>query len=92
MGRYHYLGHTVPFGAHLRYLVFASRPARAVVGCLQFSSRGQRPARCSGRARTAEHLESKELENNSPFRCFDGLVIGDAVFIFIRGMVSEACD
>ena len=37
VGRYHYLGHTVPFGAHLRYLVFASRPARAVVGCLQFS-------------------------------------------------------
>ena len=25
VGRYHYLGHTVPFGAHLRYLVFASR-------------------------------------------------------------------
>ena len=38
VGRYHYLGHRVPFGAHLRYLVFASRPARAVVGCLQFSS------------------------------------------------------
>ena len=38
VGRYHYLGHTVPFGAHLRYLVFASRPQRAVVGCLQFSS------------------------------------------------------
>ena len=38
VGRYHYLGHTVPFGAHLRYLVFASRPQGAVVGCLQFSS------------------------------------------------------
>ena len=25
VGRYHYLGHTVPFGAHLRYLVFASQ-------------------------------------------------------------------
>ncbi|MDE2972767.1 MAG: DUF4338 domain-containing protein, partial [Acidobacteriota bacterium] len=35
VGRYHYLGHTVPFGAHLRYLVLASRPRRAVVGCLQ---------------------------------------------------------
>ena len=34
VGRYHYLGHTAPFGAHLRYLVYASRPARAVVGCL----------------------------------------------------------
>jgi hypothetical protein len=38
VGRYHYLGHTVPFGAHQRYLVYATRPKRAVVGCLQFSS------------------------------------------------------
>jgi hypothetical protein len=38
VGRHHYLGHTVPFGAHLRYLVYATRPARAVVGCVQFSS------------------------------------------------------
>jgi len=38
VGRYHYLGHTVPFGAHVRYLVYASRPERAVVGCVQFSS------------------------------------------------------
>ena len=44
VGRYHYLGHTVPFGAHLRYLVFASRPARAVVGCLRFSSPAWRMA------------------------------------------------
>ena len=44
VGRYHYLGHRVPFGAHLRYLVFASRPARAVVGCLQFSSPAWRMA------------------------------------------------
>jgi len=38
VGRHHYLGHRVPFGAHLRYLVFASRPERTVVGCVQFSS------------------------------------------------------
>ena len=44
VGRYHYLGHRVPFGAHLRYLVFASRPARAVVGYLQFSSPAWRMA------------------------------------------------
>ena len=42
VGRYHYLGHTVPFGAHLRYLVFASRPRRAVVGCLQLKERALR--------------------------------------------------
>lgn len=38
VGRYHYLGHSVPFGAHMRYLVFASRPRRAVVAALQISS------------------------------------------------------
>jgi hypothetical protein len=38
VGRHHYLGHAVPFGAHLRYLAYASKPERVVVGCLQFSS------------------------------------------------------
>jgi hypothetical protein len=36
--RYHYLGHKVAYGAHLRYLVFISKPRRALAGCLQFSS------------------------------------------------------
>ena len=44
VGRYHYLGHAVPFGAHLRYLVYASRPERTVVGCVQFSSPAWRMA------------------------------------------------
>ena len=38
IGRYHYLGHAVPMGAHVRYLVFASEPQEAIVGCVQFSS------------------------------------------------------
>ena len=41
--RHHYLGHAVPFGAHLRYLVYASAPAR-VVGCVQLSSPAWRMA------------------------------------------------
>ncbi len=44
VGRYHYLGHAVPFGAHLRYVVYASRPQRQVVGCVQFSSAAWRMA------------------------------------------------
>ena len=44
VGRHHYLGHAVPFGAHLRYLVYASRPERTVVGCVQFSSPAWRMA------------------------------------------------
>ena len=42
--RYHYLGHAVPYGAHLRYLVWASRPERMVIGCLQVSSPAWRMA------------------------------------------------
>lgn len=38
VGRYHYQGHAVPFGAQLRYLLSVSRPRPQVVGCLQFSS------------------------------------------------------
>jgi len=44
VGRHHYLGHKVPFGGHLRYLVYACRPERTVVGCLQFSSPAWRMA------------------------------------------------
>ena len=44
VGRYHYLGHAVPFGAHLRYLVYASTPQRRVVACVQFSSPAWRMA------------------------------------------------
>jgi len=38
VGRYHYLGHKVPFGAQLRYLIRVNRPREAVVGCVQLSS------------------------------------------------------
>jgi hypothetical protein len=38
VGRYHYLGYRVPFGAHLRYLAFLSKPRRAVVAAVQVSS------------------------------------------------------
>jgi len=38
VGRYHYLGHKVPFGAQLRYLIHASHPQEVVVGCVQLSS------------------------------------------------------
>ena len=38
VGRHHYLGYAVPFGAHIQYLVSLSRPGPTVVGCLQFSS------------------------------------------------------
>ena len=44
VGRHHYLGYRVPFGAHVKYLVWASKPQRTVIGCLQFSSAAWRMA------------------------------------------------
>jgi hypothetical protein len=38
VGRCHYLGYAVPYGAHMQYLVWVSTPAPTVVGCVQFSS------------------------------------------------------
>jgi hypothetical protein len=38
VGRYHYLGYRVPFGAQLRYLAYLSEPERAVVAAMQLSS------------------------------------------------------
>lgn len=36
--QHHYLGHRVPFGAHLRYFIRVHAPDPVIVGCLQFSS------------------------------------------------------
>jgi len=41
VGRYHYLGYAVPFGAHLRYFIYAGPQ---VLGCMQFSSPAWRMA------------------------------------------------
>lgn len=42
IGRYHYVGYRVPFGAHAEYLVSIAQPRPTIVGCLQFSSAGWR--------------------------------------------------
>lgn len=38
IGRYHYQGYDVAYGAQLRYLVYAGPALRQLVGCLRFSS------------------------------------------------------
>lgn len=38
IGRHHYLGYRVPFGAQLRYLIWVTAPELHVVGAMQFSS------------------------------------------------------
>ena len=70
VGRYHYLGHKVPFGAHLRYLIEVSRPVRRVVGCLQVSSPAWKMAardRWIGWSDEARKRNLQRVVNNSRF-------------------------
>jgi len=69
VGRYHYQGHAVPFGASLRYLVFAGA-SRQVVGCLQFSSPAWRLAvqdRWIGWDEAARRRNLQRVVSNSRF-------------------------
>ena len=70
VGRHHYLGHAVPFGAHLRYLAYASKPERTVVGCLQFSSPAWKMAvrdRWIGWDEATRKRNLQRIVNNSRF-------------------------
>ena len=70
VGRYHYLGHAVPYGAHLRYLVWASKPVRAVVGCVQVSSPAWRMAARDQWINWDDETRARNLQriiNNSRF-------------------------
>lgn len=70
VGRYHYQGHAVPYGAHLRYLVWASKPERLVVGALQFSSPAWRMSardRWIGWDDTTRCRNLQRVVNNSRF-------------------------
>jgi hypothetical protein len=78
VGRYHYLGHAVPFGAHLRYLIYASWPARVVVGCLQFSSPAWRMAvrdRWIGWDEAQRRQNLQRVVSNSRFLILPGVRI-----------------
>lgn len=68
--RYHYLGHRVPFGAHLRYLIQAAPHRATVLGCLQFSSPAWRMRARDGWIGWNDTTRAKHLQriiNNSRF-------------------------
>ncbi|MCU0294284.1 MAG: DUF4338 domain-containing protein [Thermoanaerobaculaceae bacterium] len=70
VGRHHYLGFAVAYGAQLRYLAYASRPGRAVVACLQFSSPAWRMAvrdRWIGWDEGTRREQLQRVVNNSRF-------------------------
>ena len=96
VGRYHYLGHRVPFGAQLRYLVFASRPRRAVVGCLQFSSPAWRMAvrdRWVGWDDATRARNLQRVVNNSRFLLLPWVTVKNlASAVLARGLGQMMVD
>jgi len=96
IGRYHYLGHKVPFGAHLRYLVFTARPERAVVGCLQFSSPAWRMAvrdRWIGWDDATRARNLQRVINNSRFLLLPWVEVKNlASAVLARGLERAATD
>lgn len=67
VGRYHYLGHKVPFGAHVRYLFYSGSK---VLGCMQFSSPAWRMAareRWIGWDEEARQCNLQRVVNQSRF-------------------------
>ena len=70
IGRYHYLGYRVPFGAQLRYLAFVSEPQPAVVAALQLTSPAWRLAARERWVGWDEPTRARNLQrvvNNSRF-------------------------
>jgi hypothetical protein len=70
IGRHHYLGHTVPFGAHVRYLIEVARPSATVVGCVQLSSPAWKMAvrdRWIGWSDTQRRTHLQRVVQNSRF-------------------------
>jgi hypothetical protein len=70
VGRYHYQGYAVAYGAQLCYLVFVSQPQRRVVGCLRFSSPAWRMSardRWIGWDESARSRNLQRVVNNSRF-------------------------
>jgi len=68
--RHHYLGHRVPFGAHIRYFIRAHHPEPVIVGCLQFSSpawRMEARDRYLGWDDTARRANLQKVVSNSRF-------------------------
>lgn len=68
--RYHYLGYRVPFGAHLRYFIYATQPETTILGCLQFSSPAWRMAARDHWIAWSDAVRVKNLQriiNNSRF-------------------------
>ena len=96
VGRYHYLGHAVPFGAQQRYLVQVARPQPTVVGCLQFSSPAWRMAardRWIGWDDATRRRQLQHVVNNSRFLILPWVRVKNlASAVLARGLRQLAAD
>lgn len=92
VGRYHYLGHKVPFGAHLRYLVEVSRPRAQVVGCVQVSSPAWKMAVRDQWIGWSSEVREKNLQrivNNSRFLLLPWVQVHNLASTVLAGMARQ---
>jgi len=94
--RYHYLGHRVPFGAHLRYLIRMADAHQRVVGCLQYSSgawRMEARDRWIGWSEAQRKAHLQRVVNNSRFLILPWVRIRHlASHVLARGARGLAAD
>lgn len=94
VGRHHYLGHAVPFGAHLRYLAYASRPERSVVGCIQFSSPAWRMVARDGWIGWNDCTRQRNLQrvvNNSRFLILPWVRVKNLASVVLSLVARRVC-
>ena len=96
VGRYHYLGHKVPFGANLRYLVFGGNEERVVLGCLQYSSPAWRMAARDRWIGWDDQTRTRNLQrviNNSRFLLLPWVEVKNlASAVLARGLRQVSLD
>lgn len=83
VGRYHYLGYAVPFGAHVRYFFHSGTQ---VLGCMQFSSPAWRMAereRWIGWDEQARRSNLQRVVNQSRFLILPWVRIGNLASVVL---------
>ena len=91
VGRHHYLGHAVPFGAHLRYLVYSRR---AGAGRVQFSSPAWRMAAREGWIGWDEPARRANLQrvvNHSRFLILPWVHIANLASVVLVARAARGC-
>ena len=91
VGRYHYLGHAVPFGAHLRYLFYSGD---RVLGAMQFSSPAWRMAVRDGWIGWDESARRANLQrviNQSRFLILPWVRIANLASVVLSRALRRLC-